>query len=166
MANKKSDKNTTLKKKKKTAPSRRNSFFSIWNWFKENVSDQNDISNEHDMTRQENIRFIVGAILSIVSAFILLALVSYLFTGAEDQKLFTDQGFEQYTAANWMGVWGAKLAHYMIENWFGVPSILIPIFLLATSIRVMRIYKVRLHKWFLNCMILMIWLSLSLKLKS
>ena len=159
MANKKSDKNTTLKKKKKTAPSRRNSFFSVWNWFKENVSDQNDISNEHDMTRQENIRFIVGAILSIVSAFILLALVSYLFTGAEDQKLFTDQGFEQYTAANWMGVWGAKLAHYMIENWFGVPSILIPIFLLATSIRVMRIYKVRLHKWFLNCMILMIWLS-------
>ena len=111
------------------------------------------------MTRQENIRLIVGAILSIVSAFILLALVSYLFTGAEDQKLFTDQGFEQYTAANWMGVWGAKLAHYMIENWFGVPSILIPIFLLATSIRVMRIYKVRLHKWFLNCMILMIWLS-------
>ena len=159
MANKKSDKNTTLKKKKKTAPSRRNSFFSVWNWFKENVSDQNDISNEHDMTRQENIRFIVGAILSIVSAFILLALVSYLFTGAEDQKLFTDQGFEQYTVANWMGVWGAKLAHYMIENWFGVPSILIPIFLLATSIRVMRIYKVRLHKWFLNCMILMIWLS-------
>ena len=159
MANKKSDKNTTLKKKKKTAPSRRNSFFSVWNWFKENVSDQNDISKEHDMTRQENIRFIVGAILSIVSAFILLALVSYLFTGAEDQKLFTDQGFEQYTAANWMGVWGAKLAHYMIENWFGVPSILIPIFLLATSIRVMRIYKVRLHKWFLNCMILMIWLS-------
>ena len=159
MANKKSDKNTTLKKKKKTAPSRRNSFFSVWNWFKENVSDQNDISNEHDMTRQENIRFIVGAILSIVSAFILLALVSYLFTGAEDQKLFTDQGSEQYTAANWMGRYGSKAAHYMIENWFGVPSILIPIFLLATSIRVMRIYKVRLHKWFLNCMILMIWLS-------
>ena len=159
MANKKSDKNTTLKKKKKTAPSRRNSFFSVWNWFKENVSDQNDISNEHDMTRQENIRFIVGAILSIVSAFILLALVSYLFTGAEDQKLFTDQGFEQYTAANWMGRYGSKAAHYLIEKWFGVPSILIPIFLLATSIRVMRIYKVRLHKWFLNCMILMIWLS-------
>ena len=159
MANKKSDKNTTLKKKKKTAPSRRNSFFSVWNWFKENVSDQNDISNEHDMTKQENIRFIVGAILSIVSAFILLALVSYLFTGAEDQKLFTDQGSEQYTAANWMGRYGSKAAHYMIENWFGVPSILIPIFLLATSIRVMRIYKVRLHKWFLNCMILMIWLS-------
>ena len=159
MANKKSDKNTTLKKKKKTAPSRRNSFFSIWNWFKENVSDQNDISNEHDMTRQENIRFIVGAILSIVSAFILLALVSYLFTGAEDQKLFTDQGSEQYTAANWMGRYGSKAAHYLIEKWFGVPSILIPIFLLATSIRVMRIYKVRLHKWFLNCMILMIWLS-------
>ena len=159
MANKKSDKNTTLKKKKKTAPSRRNSFFSVWNWFKENVSDQNDISNEHDMTRQENIRFIVGAILSIVSAFILLALVSYLFTGAEDQKLFTDQGSEQYTAANWMGRYGSKAAHYLIEKWFGVPSILIPIFLLATSIRVMRIYKVRLHKWFLNCMILMIWLS-------
>ncbi|MBR6047033.1 MAG: DNA translocase FtsK 4TM domain-containing protein [Bacteroidaceae bacterium] len=111
------------------------------------------------MTRQENIRFIVGAILSIVSAFILLALVSYLFTGAEDQKLFTDQGSEQYTAANWMGRYGSKAAHYLIEKWFGVPSILIPIFLLATSIRVMRIYKVRLHKWFLNCMILMIWLS-------
>ena len=159
MANKKNVKNTNLKKKKKLAQSQHNSLSSVWRWFKKNVQDQNEISHEHDMTRQENIRFIVGAILGIVAAFILLALVSYLFTGAEDQKLFTEQGFEQYTAVNWMGVWGAKLAHYMIENWFGVSSILIPVFLLATSIRVMRIYKVRLHKWFLNCMILMIWLS-------
>ncbi len=159
MANKKNVKNTNLKKKKKPTQSQHNSLSSMWSWFKKNVSDQNDISNEHDMTRQENIRFIVGAILSIVSAFILLALISYLFTGAEDQKLFTDQGSEQYTAANWMGRYGSKAAHKMIENWFGVPSILIPIFLLATSIRVMKIYKVRLHKWFLNCMILMIWLS-------
>ncbi|MBR3858019.1 MAG: DNA translocase FtsK 4TM domain-containing protein, partial [Bacteroidaceae bacterium] len=66
---------------------------------------------------------------------------------------------ESYTAANWLGRWGYEVAHWLMDNTFGVSSILIPILMLATSIRIMGLAKVRLHLWFLNCMIIMAWAS-------
>lgn len=103
-----------------------------------------------------NQRFVWGAVLALIAMYILLAMVSHLFTGAEDQKLYNNPA---YTAANWMGPWGYKLAHNVMDNCFGVASIFIPIFLLAASVRIMGIARIRLHKWFLNCMVLMIWCS-------
>ena len=103
-----------------------------------------------------NHRFLIGAVLAMIALYILLAMVSHLFTGDEDQKLSYNPA---YTAANWMGPWGYKLAHFMMDRWFGVASMLIPVFLIAASIRIMKITKVRLHKWFLNCSILMVWCS-------
>ena len=55
--------------------------------------------------------------------------------------------------------WGYEVAHWLMDNTFGVSSILIPILMLATSIRIMGLAKVRLHLWFLNCMIIMAWAS-------
>ena len=156
MTAKKSVRNTSRKKKitpEKTATSK---IVSVLQWLKENTTNQGETATEQDMTRQENIRFILGATLCLIASYVFLALVSQLFTGGADQKLLYDGAA---TATNWMGSWGARLARYMMDQWFGVASLLIPIFLFAASIRVMNIYKVRLHKWFLNCMILMIWLS-------
>ncbi|MEE1088694.1 MAG: DNA translocase FtsK 4TM domain-containing protein, partial [Bacteroidaceae bacterium] len=120
---------------------------------------KDDFGDEMDMTRKENIRFIVGIVLCLVSSFIILSLVSHLFTGAEDQKIISNP---DAIATNWMGNWGAEISQYMIMEMFGLPSIFIPIMLLVTSIRIMRIYEIRLHKWFLNCMVLMIWFSAAL----
>ncbi len=105
-----------------------------------------------------NRRFVIGAVLALLSIYILLALLSHLFTGEADQRLWM-KGAPAYTASNWMGPWGARLAHYMMDNWFGVASLFIPILLLATSIRIMNIGRVRLHKWVLNCTLLMVWFS-------
>ena len=121
---------------------------------------ESDESAAKDLSKSENIQFVFGAILFLAACFVFLGLISYYFTGAEDQKLWTTNGVTN--AQNWMGNWGARMARYMIDNWFGVSSIFIPIFMFATSIRIMNIFHVRLHKWFLNCTFLMVWISLFL----
>ncbi len=102
-----------------------------------------------------NGRFVGGAVLALVALYVLLAMVSHLFTGDEDQKLLYAPA---YTAANWMGPWGYKLARFMMDRWFGVASLFIPVMMLAASLRIMGV-RVRLHKWFLHCGILMVWCS-------
>lgn len=148
--------NYRKKKKQDTTPAWTETAKKSLNWIKNAFKTPEDEIPEMEMTRRENIRFLVGAVMCLVSCFILLSLVSHLFTGGEDQILLTNP---DAIATNWMGNWGASLAKHITDEWFGIASIFIPIFLIATSIRIMRVYDLRLHKWFLNCMILMIWWS-------
>ena len=138
------------KKKKQSAWARSLS------WFRSNIKDDEEVDPKKRAEHKDNLRFVWGAVLAILSLAILIALVSHVFTGAEDQKYVTS---ESYTAANWLGRWGYEVAHWLMDNTFGVSSILIPVLMLATSIRIMGLAKVRLHLWFLNCMIIMAWAS-------
>ncbi len=144
----------------KTPARRKKKNQSSWarslSWFRSNIADQDEIAPNKRAEHGDNLRFVWGAVLAILSLAILIALVSHVFTGAEDQKYVTS---ESYTAANWLGRWGYEVAHWLMDNTFGVSSILIPILMLAASIRIMGLAKVRLHLWFLNCMIIMAWAS-------
>ncbi len=111
--------------------------------------------DEETVTRKEIIQFAISTILILLGIFLTVAYVSYMFTGQDDQVFITTQGERQ--ATNWMGNLGAWASNQMIDEHFGVASILIPIFLVATGIRIMGICKVRLWKWFINCGILMLW---------
>ena len=125
-------------------------------WFRSNIKDNDEVDPKKKGEHRDNLRFVWGAVLAIFSLAILIALVSHVFTGAEDQKYVTS---DSYTAANWLGRWGYEVAHWLMDNTFGVSSILIPVLMLATSIRIMGLFKVRLHLWFINCMIIMAWAS-------
>ncbi len=144
----------------KTPARRKKKNQSSWarslSWFRSNIAVQDEIAPNKRAEHGDNLRFVWGAVLAILSLAILIALVSHVFTGAEDQKYVTS---ESYTAANWLGRWGYEVAHWLMDNTFGVSSILIPILMLAASIRIMGLAKVRLHLWFLNCMIIMAWAS-------
>ena len=125
-------------------------------WFKTNIKNQDDVDTEKVAEHSDNMKFVWGFILACVSLCVLLALISHIFTGDEDQKLISNS---YLPATNWLGKFGFWIAYWLMENTFGIASIFIPILLVATGIRIMGTIKVRLHKWFLNCMILMIWIS-------
>lgn len=151
---------TKAKGKSKASETKKpNPFITGFKWFKVNITSTDDLTDEERIKRQSNRRFLFGLILLICSFAILLSMVSHLFTGAADQKVETGAD-----ATNWLGLVGYKVAKYLMDTHFGVSTILFPVFMTACSLRIMKIVKIRLHKWFLNCMIIMVWCSTALAL--
>lgn len=122
----------------------------------QNGADDSDVKESERMDKKANRRFIWGLILVVLAFCMLIATVSYLFTAKTDQALMYDSSLP---AANWLGKLGWRLSRTLMDDAFGVAGIMVPIFLLAAGVRVTGILKVRLHKWFINCMIIMIWCS-------
>jgi len=151
-----SAKNSDRKHKNKTTNNEVSLTKKAFRWFKTNIKNQDEVDPEKNAEHSDNIKFVWGFILACFSLCVLLALISHFFTGADDQRVISNPDLP---ATNWLGKFGFWIAYWLIENTFGIASILIPILLVATGIRIMGTVKVRLHKWFLNCMILMIWFS-------
>ena len=122
----------------------------------QNGADDSDVKESERMDRKANRRFIWGLILVVIAFCMLIATVSYLFTAKTDQALMYDSSLP---AANWLGKLGWRLSRWLMDDAFGVSGIMVPVFLLAAGVRVTGILKVRLHKWFINCMVIMIWCS-------
>ena len=122
----------------------------------QNGADDSDVKESERMDKKANRRFIWGLILVVIAFCMLIATVSYLFTAKTDQALMYDPSLP---AANWLGKLGWRLSWWLMDDAFGVSGIMVPVFLLAAGVRVTGILKVRLHKWFINCMVIMIWCS-------
>lgn len=78
--------------------------------------------------------FLVAGLLSIsIGIFCMVALVSYLFTGSEDQSLVESQWTPLRETAkeaeNWAGLMGALTAHTLIFKGLGYSMLLVPIWL-------------------------------------
>lgn len=122
----------------------------------QNGADDSDVKESERMDKKANRRFIWGLILVVIAFCMLIATVSYLFTAKTDQALMYDPSLP---AANWLGKLGWRFSRWLMDDAFGVSGIMVPVFLLAAGVRVTGILKVRLHKWFINCMVIMIWCS-------
>ena len=97
----------------------------------------------------ERTRFVTGLILSILTIYIGLALISFFFTGAADQSKVENVRIEDLLAnlgsvENWTGVRGAFLADLLMNRWFGVSSFMILFFLGSMGAKLMNIRKIRL----------------------
>ncbi len=115
-----------------------------------------------DLYQGETLRFLAGMLLLITALFMLLAFSSNFVTGKYDQSGVVAGNL--LNAANYGGLLGAYTAYYFMNDCFGICSFFIPVFLIFTGMKLMRAYKVRLWKWFVNCSILMVWGSLALSL--
>ena len=104
-------------------------------------------------TRRRMIRIVLGVLCSILTLYILVALLSYLFTWTSDQSLaFDPRLFSMDAAAENAGgkigfLWGKAL----ISKWFGFGAFAVPLFLGALSVYCLRIKKVNLLRVFLIC---------------
>lgn len=120
-----------------------------------------------EIMKGETLRFLSGLFLLIVAIFLILAFSSYFVTGFADQSILEDPRPGELrdvnnVIQNYAGSLGAEMAYFFMHKCFGVAAFFIPIFLIFASMKLMRAYRVRLWKWFLNCAFPMIWLSIAL----
>ncbi|MDR0939877.1 MAG: DNA translocase FtsK [Mediterranea sp.] len=108
----------------------------------------------------ETFHFILGLAIVIFSVFMLLAFTSFFFTGAADQSIVESGNAVDPEVRNYAGSRGAQLAAYLIDGCFGVASFFILVFLVAAGVKLMRVRRVRLWKWFIGCTLLLVWFSI------
>ena len=135
---------------------------------KKNTIKRNTTDEESKLKRigyfftNERTSFITGLIISIVTIYVGLALISFFFSGAADQSKIenvplADLVINRGTVENWTGVRGAYLADLLMNHWFGISSFLILFFLGSVGAKLMNIKKVSLLKRFLFCSAMLIW---------
>jgi S-DNA-T family DNA segregation ATPase FtsK/SpoIIIE len=83
----------------------------------------------------------VGLFLLFSSIYLTIAFLSYLFTGKADQSVVeslhtSNPIYTAEEAKNWLGLFGAVIAHYFVYKWFGIASFLFTpiLFFIGTKI--------------------------------
>jgi len=92
-----------------------------------------------DFLKDKRVQLTGGLFLLLLSVFIFIACVSYLFTGKADQSVVESGGValeRGQEAANWMKLWGAIASHYLIFRWFGIAAFLLPPYLFLLGYRI------------------------------
>lgn len=79
---------------------------------------------------QHEFRLAVGVSLMLLASFLLVAFVSYIFTGAADQSVVksiftTPLKRSGQESTNYYGVIGSYIAHQFIFRWFGISALLL-----------------------------------------
>ncbi|MFV0328202.1 MAG: DNA translocase FtsK 4TM domain-containing protein [Dysgonomonas sp.] len=127
---------------------------------------QNKGSSFIEFIKRERTRFLLGVCLAFVGAYILLGEISFFFTGAADQSKVTNKFFfdlisHKQEISNWTGVLGAFVAEKLINSWFGIFSLLIPVYFILMGLKLMRVLKVSAIRSFLLSAYAIVWGSLT-----
>ena len=84
---------------------------------------------------------VFGLFLVLLSAYLVVAFTSYLFTWREDQDLMARSWVEVFRtdirAENWLGKLGAITAHRFIYTWFGIAAFALPLWSFLGGIRIL-----------------------------
>lgn len=119
-----------------------------------------------EFIKKERTKFLLGVCLSFFGAYILLGEISFFFTGAADQskvtnKFFLDLISHKQEISNWTGVVGAFVAEKLINNWFGIFSLLIPVYLILMGLKLMRVVNISAIRSFLLMAYALVWGSIT-----
>ena len=117
--------------------------------------------------KSETTHFVIGLISVIFSVYLLLAFISFFFTGAADQSILDNQqpGELMQTTnhvKNYAGARGAQLAEFLINECFGIAACFIILFLAVAGMKMIKAYQFRVWKWLMSCSILLVWFSITL----
>ena len=96
-----------------------------------------------------------------ISVCLVIACISFLFTGAADQSLVENLDVnvtEELKAQiqNWMGYWGAKVSNMLVANGFGLGIFSMIAFIGAFGFYLFDMYKFNLLKGFATSVFLKI----------
>lgn len=114
----------------------------------------------------EKADFLIGLLFVVAACYIIIAMISFLNTGAADQSLL-----ENLRPGEWLNhnrefqnrcaSIGAIIGNLLITRSFGLPSFLIPMFFAIVGVKLMRVYNVNLWKWFFSMSVILIWGSIT-----
>ena len=113
----------------------------------------------------ETFSFWVGLLIGGIALFMLVAFVSYLFTGESDFSLLEshmDPLNSELRYKNICGSWGAIVAYFFLNDMFGLASFIMIPYLIILAMRMMRIFKFTLVRKFILFTVLMLWVSVFL----
>lgn len=127
---------------------------------------QNKLSEIAELFKKDRPRFILGVCIVFVGLYILLGGVSFFFTGDLDQSKVLNKSFfelisEKQSISNWTGVIGAFVAEKLINKWFGIFSLIIPIFFVTIGLKLIKAIDVSILKSFIISAFILIWGSLT-----
>jgi len=122
--------------------------------------------DENKKSFLSKIKLVTGATSLVFSFIILFSLISYFFTGFDDQDLINSGvSFSAFgeEAKNWLGVFGAFTGHYFMYTFFGVSSfILVPGLIIISFEFLFSIKLFPLSKTFILSMFFIIWISTTM----
>lgn len=117
--------------------------------------------------KSEALRMAVGVVLVAFVLYLLVAFISFFFTGGADQSLVegasaADLATGDVEVGNYAGAQGARLADRLINGAFGASSFFILLLLAVTALKLIHAVRIRLWRWFIVCSVMMVWTSLFL----
>lgn len=110
------------------------------------------------------LRGLVGIMLIFVSIYILLSLISFFFTGAEDQSFVANHADASIHATNWAGNMGANIAEALINRSFGVASFALVFLTIVLSCLLLNISVKSQLKCLVYPLLILAWLPVFLSL--
>jgi DNA segregation ATPase FtsK/SpoIIIE, S-DNA-T family len=115
--------------------------------------------------KDRRVHLAIGFTLLAISLYLLVACVSYLFSGKADQSVIeaigeTGMKNSGLEAENWLGLLGAVVSHYFVFKWFGLSAFFLPplFFLLGYKV-VFRKSLLPISRTFVFALFMMFWLS-------
>lgn len=117
--------------------------------------------------KSERTHFLVGVVVAFIGLYVFLGMVSFFFTGGADQSKIANKAFSEIIKNdaplidNWTGTLGAFVAEGMINKWFGIFSILAPVFVTLMGLKWMKVWEGSLAKYFIFTALAIIFGSIS-----
>lgn len=137
----------------------------------ENNADKNAfierLSNRYDKKR---VKTVLGIVLVLFSFFTFLSCVSYFFTWQEDQDRVLDKSLFSFLTdgnplpvENWLGKFGAWMAHLFMFRWFGVSSFALSFIVFLIGFKwMLNVLLLPLKKSIAIAFLFMLWSSIFL----
>ena len=123
-----------------------------------------DSKRKESLIRDKRLQIILGIIITVFSVFLLVGMVSYLFTWKSDQSFMKDHVFSspEIRVENWSGKSGAYLADFLINRVFGISSFSIPLILALIGLRFLNVPVLSLFRLIIITSIVTIFTSVLL----
>jgi S-DNA-T family DNA segregation ATPase FtsK/SpoIIIE len=125
------------------------------------------ISNRFD---KKKVKSTIGVLLVLLSLYLFLACLSYLFTWKVDQDRVLGVGLFEFLLdsnpeplTNWLGKFGAWSSHLLVFKWFGLPSFGLIFLLFLTGFKVLfNITLLPMQQTYSRVALIVVWASMFL----